>query len=214
MNLYEVIKAFTDIDGEIKTVGMIIEVASNRVDKLISQGYVIPVPRETIDSLLKTINGKLGENTQLWGHETKTVLGYNNAAYKHIHNPSYVWPDDCTLVSAVSSATADTFGDFVELIGEGDIDRAFDIHWANIENITENGVYIVELHEVSNADLQVSEKYLGLFSVSRRDNFTRSFTKYTQIPVVSSNKRIGARVKKSGAGAGTVVFNVEFHDYA
>jgi hypothetical protein len=164
------------------------------------------------DDVKEIKDDKLGNDTDFWnGH--RTVLGYSNAAYKHIHNPSYVYPDDCTLKSAVSSATANTFGDFVELVGEGDIDTAFDIHWANIQNISANGTYIVEFHEVSNDDLQVSEKYLGGFSISRQDNFTRSFQVYTQVPVIGANKRVGARVKKGDAGAGTVSFNIEYHDY-
>jgi hypothetical protein len=165
------------------------------------------------DDVREIKDDKLGENTQLWGNATKTVLGYSNATYKHIHNPSYVFPSDCTLKSAVSDAVANTFGDFVELVPENGIDRAFDIHWANVQDISADGTYIVELHEVSNADLQISEKYLGAFSVSRTGAFTRSFSKYTQIPVVEANKRIGVRAKKSGAGAGNVVFNVSYHDY-
>ena len=162
---------------------------------------------------LKNLYDKLGKNTDLWGNGGNNVLGYSNATYKHIHNPSYVYPSDCTLVDVTTSATENTFGDFVELVPENGITVAFDIHWANIQNISDNGTYIIEMHEVSNADLQVSEKYLGSFSVSRQNNFTRSFQVYTQIPVVAANKRIGARAKKSGAGAGTISFNTSYHDY-
>ena len=55
MKLYEVIKAFTDVDDKIKTVGMIIEVADNREDKLISQGYIVPLPTALAESFLKQI---------------------------------------------------------------------------------------------------------------------------------------------------------------
>jgi len=162
---------------------------------------------------VKNIFQKLGDSNQFWVNGSKTVLGYSNSTYKHIHNPSYVYPDDCTLISAITSATANTFGSFAEVVGTGGITVAFDIHWANIQDISASGTYIVELHEVSDADLQVSEKYLGVFSASRQDNFTRSFQVYTQVPVIAANKRIGVRSKKSGAGAGTVSFNVLYHDY-
>ena len=212
MDLFEVIKAFEDIDGEIKAIGRIIEVSNNRVDKLVSGGYIVPIPRIIAESLLKLINGKLGSDTDFWnGH--RSILGYNNSAYKHIHNPSYVYPNDCTLVDAVTSATENTFGDFAELIPANGITESFDIHWANIASISANGTYVVEMHEVSNDDLQESIRYLGSFSISRLDNFSRSFSKYTQIPVVEENKRIGVRAKKRGAGAGTISFNVEYHDY-
>jgi hypothetical protein len=55
LKLYEVIKAFTDVDGKIKTVGMIITVADNREDKLISQGYIVPLPTALAESYLKQI---------------------------------------------------------------------------------------------------------------------------------------------------------------
>ena len=162
---------------------------------------------------IKDIITSLGDSTQLWG-ANNTVLGYANSTYKHIHNPSYVYPADCSLVTPISSATANTFGDFVELVGTGGITVAFDIHWANVQNISGNGTFLVEIHEVSDADLQVSEKYLGAFTVSRSGVFTVSFQVYTQIPVVSANKRIGVRVKQSNASDESVSFNVVYHNYA
>jgi hypothetical protein len=162
---------------------------------------------------IKDIITSIGNNTDLWGNGSNNILGYSNAAYKHIHNPSYVYPSDCSLKTGTTSATADTFGDFVELVPANDITVAFDIHWANITDISADGTFLVELHEVSNDDLQVSEKYLGAFSVTRTGAFTRSFAKYTQISVVGANKRVGFRVKKSNAGAASVSFNVEYHDY-
>jgi hypothetical protein len=165
-----------------------------------------------IEENVEEINSKLGESTDFWnGH--KTVLGYSNSSYKHIHNSSYTYPDDCSLIDAVSSATANTFGNFAELIPANTVDVSFDIHWINVQGISANGTYILELHEVSADDLQVSEGFLGSISVSRQDNFTRSFQVYMQVPVIHANSRIGARVKKSGAGAGTVSFNVMYHDY-
>ena len=154
---------------------------------------------------------KLGDSTQLWGGSTKTVLGYNNAIYKHIHNPSYILPNDCTTIDVTSSATANTFGDFVEIVSE--TDRAIDFHWANIVEVTELGVYIIELHEVDATDLQVSEKYLGSISVSRLDIFTKASQVSVQVPVMPTGKRIACRVKRGTAGAGTVKFNLTYHDY-
>ena len=161
---------------------------------------------------LKDLYNRLGQSTDIW-NGGGSILGYSNSTYKHIHNPSYVYPTNCSLVTPTTSATANTFGAFVELVPQNGITVAFDIHWANIQDISGNGTFIVELHEVSNADLQVSEKYLGAFTVSRQSTFTRSFQVYTQIPVVAANKRVGARVKQSTASAESVSFNVVYHDY-
>ena len=162
---------------------------------------------------IKDIITSIGNNTDLWGNGGNNILGYSNATYKHIHNPSYVHPADCSLVSPTTSATANTFGDFVELFATNEINVGFDVHWANIADISGNGTFIVEFHQVSDDDLQVSEGYLGAFSVIRNTNFTRSFAKYSQIPVVGANKRVGVRVKQNNASAQSVSFNVEYHDY-
>ena len=161
---------------------------------------------------LKDLYNRLGKPTDIWNF-SNTLLGYSNVTYKHIHNSTYVYPANCTLVSPTTSATANTFGAFVELVPTNGITVAFDIHWANIADIGGNGDFIVEFHEVSNADLQVSEKYLGALPVSRQSTFTRSFHVYIQIPVVAANKRVGVRVKQSNAAADSVSFNVVYHDY-
>ncbi len=164
---------------------------------------------------MKLINGsdRIGNENQLWASGSKTLLAYSNAAYQHIHMPGYVWPDDCSVVTVTTDATANTFGSFVELVGTGDITAPYDCHWATVTAISANGVYIVEFHIVSDADLQVSEQYLTAFSVARLDNFTRSWQVNVQMPAISGGKRVGARAKKAGAGAETVSFNIHYHEY-
>lgn len=211
MRLYEVIKAFIDIDGEIKTIGQIITVADNREDKLISGGYIIPIPSLIAESFLKQINDKLGINTDLWKEPTKSVLSYCNATYKHIHNPGYCLPADGTVTTVTSSATAGVFGDFVDVVGANVIEVAFDIHWLTITDTSANGVYVIELHRLDGAGASV--ELLCQVPTSRTDNFTRVGEAFTQIPVQPPNSRIGARVLKSTSGAGSVSFIAHYHDY-
>ena len=37
------------------------------------------------------INGKVGESTNIWSQD-KTVLGYTNVAYQHIHKSAQCYP--------------------------------------------------------------------------------------------------------------------------
>ena len=162
----------------------------------------------------EVVNRKIGEETQRWGADSKyTLLSYSNAAYQHIHMPGKVWPTDGTVVTVVSSATEKTFGDFVELIGAGDITAAFDIHWATVTDIDATGAYVVELQIVDDEALQTPITYLTSFPVSRGSNFDRSTQVLVQMPPAPSGSRVGARVSKGTAGAGEVSFIVQYHEY-
>ena len=162
---------------------------------------------------IQPLMDKVGTDEQLWGGPYKTILGYANAHYQHIHMPGYIWPNDCSTCDVATSATANTFGSFVELVGAGDIEAPYDCHWINIEQITVSGVYIVEFHVVSDTDLQESERFLTAWSISRESNFDRSAQIMVQMPAIAGGKRVGARAKKSGAESGTVRFNIHYHEY-
>ena len=155
---------------------------------------------------------KLGVATDLWGVPDKTVLAYANAAYQHIHMPGYIWPNDCTLVSCLTSATENTFGDFVQLVPKNGIVAPYDCHWVTVSDITANGVYIVEFHLVSD-DPMVTQGYLTAFSAARVSAFSRSTQVSVQMPAIAGGRRVAAKAKKSGAGEGTIRFNIHYHEY-
>ena len=155
----------------------------------------------------------IGDADDLWGAPDKTLLAYSNAAFQHIHMPGYVWPNDCTVVTATTSATANTFGDFVELVPVDGIIAPFDCHWVTVTAMSDTETYIVEFHVVDDTDLQTSVKYLTAFTATRLDNFTRSWQIDVQMPAIGGGHRIGTRAKKSGAGAGTIAFNIHYHEY-
>ena len=190
------------IDGKADTI-------DGNVDSIKTTVEGTDTTANTIDGKADTIDDKLGANTDLWGNSTKTVLAYNNAVYKHIHNPSRITPDDCTTIDVTTSATADTFGDFVTIIAA--TTKAIDFHWANIVEVTSTGAYIIEFWTLDAEDAE--ETYLGVISPNRLDNFTKASEMTVQIPVVPTGSKIACKAKKSGAGAGTVKFNLIYHDY-
>ena len=156
---------------------------------------------------------RLGAPDDLWGAPNKTVLAYANAAYQHIHMPGYVYPRDGTNVDVVTSATASTYGDFVELVPADAIGAPFDTHWVNVAEISHNGTYVIQLHIVSNTAPMTSVRYLTEFSVTRLDNFTKSSQVYVQMPAIPGGSRIGVRALKGSATAGTVSLNIHYHEY-
>jgi hypothetical protein len=164
----------------------------------------------TVLGLSNAINDKIGDTTDSYFHN-KTLIGFQNTYYKHIHNPNKVYPDNCTTIDVVTSATANTFGNMVQAVPANTITVPFDSHWATVADISANGNYIVELWTVDGNLAPVG--FLGEFFCGRIDNWTRASECKYQIPPIPANTRVGARAKKSGAGAGTVKFVLQYHDY-
>lgn len=151
-----------------------------------------------------------GRETDNWTHD-QTLLGYSNQSYKHVHNPGYITPDDGSVIQVTSSATAGAFGAFVDVIAANQIDRAFDIHWLSITDISGLGVYVIELHRLDGTG--ASEELLSQIPATRTNNFVRGGEVTTQIPVQPPNARVGARMLRDNTGAETIDFIAHYHDY-
>ena len=166
------------------------------------------LPTDPADQSL--IDSKLGTATDIW-NGSKTLLGYNNVTYKHIHNTGRVYPSDGTVKTATSSATVSTFGAMIEVVPANAIDVAFDTHWLSITDISAIGVYILELHIVDES--LVSTKLLTQVAITRSDNFSKVGETFCQMNVMPPNSRIGARILKGTGGAGSISFVIHYHDY-
>ncbi len=209
---YEVKRKFEDA-GVVRTEGEIITLEEWRVPALVRDGFVMPIPRESVQSLLKAINDKTGSPDVLWGKSNKTVLAYANATYQHIHMPGYVYPYDGSLITPTTANAAGDFGDFVEAVPEGVIEAPFDTHWITVTDISNTGVYVCELHIVDDTDLQDDKLYLTSFSVARGTNFDRSAQVSVQMPPVPAGARVGARVLNNQTGTHSISFNIHYHEY-
>ncbi len=163
-----------------------------------------------IPPIVKTVLAAIGRTNDSWTQD-KTLLGYSNQSYKHVHNPGYITPDDGTVIRVSSGAGAGDWGAFVDVVAENEIDRFFDIHWLSITDIEVNGVYIIELHRLDGAGASVAQ--LCQLPVTRNNNFARGGEVLIQIPVQPSNARIGARMRKTTADAKYIEFIAHYHDY-
>jgi hypothetical protein len=111
----------------------------------------------------------------------------------------------------ISSATANTYGDFIKIIDVNSGTSSFSMHWLNVTDITENGVYVLEICIVNPLDIQEAIECLANVNVSRINTFTRSFQLAVHMRNVCDGSTIAIRAKKSGAGSGTVKFVCAYH---
>jgi len=156
---------------------------------------------------VKHICTKIGYKEDLFTKNSgETLYGVLNSTYRCLATESKIVPDDCTTIDAVTSATANTFGDFVEVKKVNSGTKSFRMYSLNINDITENGIYILELHSVEEDNIQNSIKRLASVNFSRVSAFTKSMTVEVRMENICEDTMIAARIKKSSAGEGTVKF--------
>ena len=161
---------------------------------------------------LKLLCYKLGSCGDAYVEGSNTsIFGLTQGIYNHIATGSKVTPSDCTTLDVLTSATANTYGDFVKIIDVNSVATAFSMHHLNITNINLNGIYILELCSVNPLDIQEVIESLTVVDVSKTGAFTRSFQLKIQMRNVADGTTIAIRAKKSGAGAGTVSFICSYH---
>ena len=152
-----------------------------------------------------------GSSTDLWT-QTKTLLGFSNASYQHIHMPAKVYPTLAPDAEVTTSATANTLGDAVQLIPADEIATPFDIHWLNISDMSANGTYEIVLYIAADAGLTDLTE-IGRVRVTRTANITSSDNTFIQVPVIPASSRIATKAACTESGAKTVKFSVHYHGY-
>jgi hypothetical protein len=159
-----------------------------------------------------TAEGKIGEFGDVYVEGSYgTLFGLAQTNYNNFSTASKITPDDCTTIDVTSSAVANTFGDFVRIIDVNSGTSSFSMHWLNIADITENGVYVLDICTVNPANIQELIECLAKVNVSRISAFTRSFQLAVHMRNVADGCTIAVRVKKSGADVGIVKFVCAYH---
>jgi hypothetical protein len=71
---------------------------------------------------------------------TNSILAHLNTSYYHVHGQSFVYPNHADEVLITAGAPAwDLTGTKTEVVPANALDvSAFDLHWINISNISEN----------------------------------------------------------------------------
>ena len=163
---------------------------------------------EGISGDVGVVDGKVGETTDLFPLN-ETVLGHQNALYKHIHNPALCYP---TLSDGVTVASDDTtaweLGVLTEIIPEDTITEAYDIHYINFENASNVGTYELHLFKV----VEGTETLIAKIRTSRDSNQSGTSNVPVQVPIIEANAGLSARLASNVADR-NVTLSVYYHTY-
>jgi len=158
------------------------------------------------DRLNPTVNDKIGEPTDFAAHET--VLGYNNSLYQHAHQPAKCYPTLADGVVVAGGAGAWALGNFVEVIPANAINKAFDIHYINVEAASANDVYEIVLY----SGLLGAEVEIGRARTYKTAAIAGANSVQVQVPAQLANTRVSAKVASSSGGDSLTV-STFYHTY-
>lgn len=155
------------------------------------------------------IDDKLGLVTDYASH--KTVLGYQNTLYQHVHSKAIVYPTLAVGKVVTGGVAAWAEGAAVEIIATATTPFStseFDIHFINFEAASANDTYELSLYSGADASVEIgrvrTKKYSatdGVVSVP------------IQIPPQSPGTKISAKVASASGGEDTVTISVYAHLY-
>lgn len=126
---------------------------------------------------------------------------------EHIHKEQKVYPTLAAGVTITSSASADTLGNYAEIVPINTITEDFDIHFVNIEAVSAAATYELVLY-VETTEIA----RLRFTAVGTPNNFTFPFRPLT-CPVLAKNSQIQAKLSSDNAVADTATISIEYHLY-
>jgi hypothetical protein len=146
---------------------------------------------------------------------TNTVMAFLQTGYYHIHGRTFIFPDLANDFVLTSGAGAwGTAGAFIELIPENAIDSAFDLHWMDIHNMTEDAEYQVKLYSgLIGAEVEIEPGVRAFRDSVFLAGEETTGARPLQIPQQPSNTRISAKLFSSNAGTAQASINIKGHRY-
>jgi hypothetical protein len=129
-------------------------------------------------------------------------------AYYHVHNQSLIYPRDGAPESVIAGAGAYNEGAKYEIIPADEIDKSFDIHFANLGAISEVDDYVLKLYTGDAG----SEEFWAECSFSRDTNQMRAAYIPIQGDPIPPNTRVSATLM-SGNGSNNVQLKLYTHRY-
>lgn len=151
---------------------------------------------------------KIGNPTDIWALH-KTLMGYDNVAYQHIHQPAKCFPSLANGVTVNGGASAWELGNFTEIVPADVIASAFDIHFIVFENASASDVYEIVLYSGAAA----SEIEIGRVRTRQANVVSGAANVPIQVPPQAANSRISAKVASS-SGGDNVTISLFYHLYS
>ena len=170
---------------------------------------VLPVADVNDNVTIADVIGNKEDASYLASEDVNSILAYVKAGYYHAHGTPILFPLNEAFITATSDATAWTHGAKAEIMATTDTAKAFDIHWAVLSDISENGQYNMTIW----AGDAGSEVALCSVAFARTTNKAQEGSKRVQIPQQHSATRISVSISDSTSSAQTVEVALEGHLY-
>lgn len=161
-----------------------------------------------LQNLVHTINQKLGNSTDNWPTH-RTVLGYTNVVYQHIHNRAYCYPSlaDGVLLSTGNGSWV--LGNIIEIVPQNTIQDRYDIHFLVSEGASSSDIYEIVLYSGNIG----SEVEIARVRTSKETNNSGTSNIPIQIAPLNSNTRLSARIASQSSGIDTMTVSIFYHIY-
>lgn len=139
-----------------------------------------------------------------------SILAHLNTLFYHVHGQSFVYPNHANDVTLTAGNGAwNTGGTITEVIPEGALSAAFDLHWINVSAISGNAEIQIDIYSGALGE----EVQIGATKTHRNAVQSSEGSKRVQIPPQAANTRISCKLSDSTAGALTCAVSFEGHYY-
>lgn len=179
--------------------------------------FLVPTANSTANT---TIADAIGNKNDLsfsdWTSDPPdpSVIGHLTANYYHVHDAARVYPrtdDDTPLafLTVTGSATALTYGSWVEISGFDSKTVMADCHFVFIGTISANDDYVLQLGIGASG----SQAFWGECAFTRDTNQQRTGYAPIQGKPIPAGTKLWARLASTGGGSNTVDIKVYTHQY-
>lgn len=143
-----------------------------------------------------------------------SVIGHLTASYYHVHDASRIYPrtDDNTPLSPITvtgSATANTFGSWVEITNFDTKTVMADVHHIILGNISDNDDYVLQLGTGTSG----AQVFWGECAFTRDTNQVRGSEVPIQGKPIPAGTKLWARLASTAGTSHTVAIKVFTHQY-
>jgi tellurite resistance-related uncharacterized protein len=126
---------------------------------------------------------------------------------EHLHKEANVYPTLTGGVTATSHTDAWTLGNYIEVVPASTISSVYDIHWINVEAMSDDVTFELVLYASTTEICRVRVTGADVANA-------RLFPSIPVItPKVAADTQIQAKVASSGAGGDTITISLGYHTY-
>ena len=167
-----------------------------------------PTNLKILQAKIDSMSGVIGEAGDTPANST--LRGRIEGSYQHVHNEALVYPTLEAGVTVIAGTPAWALGTEAVVIPEGTFSKPFDIHWIVWENLSQTGVYELQLFGIPFGG--TDPELIGSVRATRTTNQDRDSTKFMETPIVKQGSAISAKLACSVAGAEATI-SIQLHDY-